>query len=125
MHKKIYFWAAFFWCSVISFFCLVQLNNVPLGNVSNVDKLVHAFFHFILTTLCFLFLKNEVKDSKSLKPVVFAFLFSLLFGIAIEIVQGLFTATRQSDVFDVLANISGALLSIILITLFRMFRKTT
>jgi VanZ family protein len=123
VRKQLYFWAALVWSGIITFFCLVQLNNVPLGNVSNLDKLVHAFFHFVLTTLCFLFLKSNSSNLNNLKPLLFSFLFSVFFGIAIEVAQNLLTETRQADVFDVLANMSGATLSIALIWLFNLNTK--
>ncbi|OAB28113.1 VanZ like family protein [Flavobacterium fryxellicola] len=123
MRKQLYFWAALVWSGIITFFCLVQLNNVPLGNVSNLDKLVHAFFHFVLTTLCFLFLKSRSFNLNNRKPLLFSFLFSVFFGIAIEVAQGLLTETRQADVFDVIANMSGATLSVLLCWLFSLNTK--
>ena len=123
MRKQLYFWAALVWSGIITFFCLVQLNNVPLGNVSNLDKLVHAFFHFVLTTLCFLFLKSRSFNLNNRKPLLFSFLFSVFFGIAIEVAQGLLTETRQADVFDIIANMSGATLSVLLCWLFSLNTK--
>jgi VanZ family protein len=123
VRKQLYFWAALVWSGIITFFCLVQLNNVPLGNVSNLDKLVHAFFHFVLTTLCFLFLKSRSFNLNNRKPLLFSFLFSVFFGIAIEVAQGLLTETRQADVFDVIANMSGATLSVLLCWLFSLNTK--
>ena len=123
MRKQLYFWTALIWSGIIAFFCLAQFNNVPLGNVSNLDKLVHAFFHFVLTTLCFLFLKSRANNVYSLKPLVLSFLFSVFFGIGIEIAQAVLTATRKADIFDVLANVSGATLSILLIILFGLNKK--
>ena len=124
MRKQLYFWAVLIWAGVITFFCLAKFNNVPLGNVANLDKVVHAFFYFVLTTFSFLFLKSRISDLNSLKPLIYSFLFSVFFGIGIEIAQGLFTETRQADVFDVLANTSGAGLSILLILLFGLNKKT-
>lgn len=121
--KQIFFFAALLWAGVIAFFCLVQLNNVPLGNVSNLDKLVHVFFHFVLTILCFLFFQKYTNDINSLKPIIVSFLFSVFFGIGIEIAQELLTTTRHADVFDVLANLSGATLGVAFILLFDLKAK--
>lgn len=93
-------------------FCLVQFNSVPLGTVSHLDKVVHAFFYFVLTFLLQLFL-NESKANWSKKAVKsYSFVSAILFGIVIELVQETCTATRHADVLDVLANSTGALLSI-------------
>jgi VanZ family protein len=123
--KQIYFFAALLWAGVIAFFCLIQLNNVPLGEVSNLDKLVHVFFHFVLTILCFLFVQKYTNAINSLKPILISLLFSVFFGIGIEIAQELFTTTRHADVFDVLANLSGAILGVAVIILFDLKTKFT
>ncbi len=123
--KQIYFLAALLWAGVIAFFCLIQLNNVPLGEVSNLDKLVHVFFHFVLTMLCFLFVQKYTNAINSLKPILISLLFSVFFGIGIEIAQELFTTTRHADVFDVLANLSGAILGVAVIILFDLKTKIT
>jgi len=123
--KQIYFLAALLWAGVIAFFCLIQLNNVPLGEVSNLDKLVHVFFHFVLTILCFLFVQKYTNAINSLKPILISLLFSVFFGIGIEIAQELFTTTRHADVFDVLANLSGAILGVAVIILFDFKTKFT
>lgn len=121
--KQLYFWAALLWTGVIAFFCLVQLNNVPLGEVSNLDKLVHVFFHFVLTVLCFLFFQKYTNALNSFKSIIISFLFSVFFGIGIEIAQELFTTTRHADVFDVLANLSGAILGVAVVILLDLKTK--
>lgn len=121
--KQLYFWAALLWTGVIAFFCLVQLNNVPLGEVSNLDKLVHVFFHFVLTVLCFLFFQKYTNALNIFKSIIISFLFSVFFGIGIEIAQELFTTTRHADVFDVLANLSGAILGVAVVILLDLKTK--
>lgn len=94
-----------------------------MGTVSNLDKLVHAFFHFVLTSFCFLFLKSHATDATSFKPLIVSFLFSVFFGIGIEIAQEVLTTTRHAEVFDVLANVSGATLTIVVVLLFGLNKK--
>lgn len=89
-----------------------------MGNVSNMDKIVHTFFHFVLTLLCFLYLKSWAKTVNNIKPIVVSFLFSVIFGIGIEIAQELLTSSRHAEVFDILANVSGATLAVTLIFIF-------
>lgn len=83
----------------------------------NFDKLGHLTFHFGITALWFLYFKK--KSGKSKSAMLKAFLFSLFFGITIEIAQALFTTTRQADVIDVAANCVGGLLAIGFILLFK------
>lgn len=115
--KQLFFWGALFWTGIIAFFSLVQLNNIPLGSISNIDKYVHAFFHFVFTSLWFLFFKKQIKGTSISKPLVFSLMLSIFFGIAIEILQELYTATRHADVFDILANLTGATIAVIVILL--------
>lgn len=112
MLKNIYLFSTIIWAVIISVFCLVQFNSVPLGTVSHLDKVVHAFFYFGLTFLLQLYLK-EVKAHWSKKALKrYSFVSAILFGIVIELIQETCTATRHADVLDVLANTTGALLSI-------------
>lgn len=94
-----------------------------MGTVSNLDKLVHAFFHFVLTFFCFMFLKSRTNNPNNYKPLIASFLFSVFFGLGIEIAQELFTTTRHAEVFDVLANVSGATLAVVLFLLFGLNTK--
>lgn len=117
--KQLYLVAALSWAGVIAFFCLVQLDTIPLGNVSNLDKLVHLFFHFVLTILWFLYLVKKINPINVRKAGLLAVLFSVFFGIAIEIVQEVFTLTRHGDVLDVFANVSGAICGVAVVILFQ------
>ncbi len=112
VHKQLYFVATLLWAGLIAFFCLIQIDTVPLGTVSNLDKVVHVFFHFVLTILCFSFFQKHTNSINTLKSLLVAFIFSFIFGISIEIAQDLCTTTRHADVFDVIANVSGAILGI-------------
>jgi VanZ family protein len=81
----------------------------------NTDKLGHMVFHFGITTLWYLYFKYKLVSAK--KALIQAFLFSFVYGILIEITQGLFTTTRSADILDVAANTTGALLVVTAILL--------
>jgi VanZ family protein len=121
--KKIFFLAALFWTGVILYFCLEDAKNIPRVNIQNIDKVIHAFFHFVFTTLWFLFLKKKFHSSDKFKPLALSFAFSLFFGISIELMQKFFTTTRSADVLDVLANLFGATLAIITILLVNRYKR--
>jgi VanZ family protein len=110
--KQIVFWIALFWTGVVLFLSLVQADKIPAVNIENLDKVVHAFFHFVFTSLWILFFKTQIKDPDSYKPYVISFLFSVLFGITVEMLQGQYTTTRKEDALDVLANLVGATLAV-------------
>lgn len=121
--KSFYFFAALLWSVIVAFFCLIQLNAVPFNGISNLDKGVHAFFHFVFTLLWFLFFQKQFNTVMNTKPLLVSLGLSVLFGISIEIAQELFTTTRHADVFDVLANTSGALIAVIAIAFFSKYIK--
>lgn len=81
----------------------------------NTDKFGHMVFHIGITTLWYLYFKYKFVNVK--KALVQAFLFSFVYGILIEIAQGLFTTTRSADILDVAANTTGALLVVTAILL--------
>lgn len=103
---------------MVLFLSLVQADKIPAVNIENLDKVVHAFFHFVFTSLWILFFKTQIKDPDSYKPYVISFLFSVLFGVTVEMLQGQYTTTRKEDALDVAANIVGATLAVFSIILY-------
>lgn len=106
-----YLCLAIFWSALIVFLCLVQLHNAPFKSVSNLDKLVHIFFHFVFTVLWFLYFQIQFSKQKYSKSLLISVLFSFSFGIAIEILQEYCTKSRRADFYDVFANLFGAILA--------------
>ena len=121
MLKQIFFYAALFWTGVILFFCLINANEIRQISIPNFDKVIHAGFHFVFTMLWFLFFKKKLESSNSFRPLAISFVLSFFFGIAIELMQQYFTETRTADVLDVLANLSGAALVIVVVVVLNKF----
>jgi VanZ family protein len=113
--KYIRFLIALFWAGVVAYFCLIKSSELPVVNIPNVDKCIHAFFHFVFTFVWFLFFRKQLKFKYFLRPLLFSLLFSFVFGICIEILQELFTTSRHADVSDVLANLTGAILAVLFV----------
>lgn len=116
--SKKYFISSIIWALIIAFLCLESSAGLPKVKVFGIDKIVHCGFHFVLTGLLFTFFWNNnfIKNNNSFLKK--AFLISLIYGILIEVAQQLFTTTRQADVLDVLANVTGAILAILSIKMF-------
>ena len=111
--NKYYFWLAISWTLFIVIMCLISSANIPKIEISGADKYVHAIIHILFTFLWFMsFLKFGIAFSKS---IFYAFLFSVAFGLLIEILQKTLTTTRQFDIFDIISNISGAVLTYIIV----------
>lgn len=115
--KQIYFCAALFWSGIILVSCLIKSNEIPQIEIPYIDKVIHSFFYFVFTLLWFLYFKKIFNDSNNSKPLVISFVFSLFFGIGIELLQQFVTDTRKADVIDVLANMTGATLTVVVIVL--------
>ena len=120
--KYLFLSLAIIWTFIVSFLCLVNFNDLPDIPVMHLDKLGHATFHFGITTLWFLYF-NSKQNGQLRKSVVTAFLFSLVYGFSIEVIQNLFTATRHGDVLDVLANVTGASIAVLLILIIASIAK--
>lgn len=102
-------------CSgVITYFCLTDSSNIPAVNFPSIDKIVHFCFHFGFTISWILFFKKELKGKApdDFKAYLISFIFSVFFGITIEILQSVLTTTRAADVTDILANALGALFGV-------------
>jgi VanZ family protein len=113
--KNVFFWAALIWTIVIAFLCLVSFNHIPRVGLSNSDKYAHFTFHFVFSGLWFLYFSHRKGNFNKVSTFLMVFLLSFFYGVAIEMMQDLFTETRKADVFDVLANAIGALIGLLVI----------
>ena len=120
--KKSVFGVATFWTLSIAFLCLAKFNDLPSFGVSGMDKYVHFTFHFVFTLLWSVYFRlvfNKI-EGKLLSKILLA---SLLYGIALEFLQNEFTATRKADVYDVIANFTGALVATIVMIAFSKWQQ--
>jgi len=122
-HKTLFLWLALLWTAIVTFFCLVDFNNLPKVGIIRYDKLGHFTFHFGITSLWFLYFRFQ-KLYTNHKALLTGFLVSLFYGITIEICQGLFTDTRKADIFDVFANMTGGTLAVVMILLIVRFNRS-
>lgn len=100
------------WTLVILIASLVSLGNMPSVEVPGKDKTIHFIFYFVLTLLWNFALQKKYKIW-SLKYIIVVSV--IIFGIIIEVLQGVLTKNRQADVYDVIANSAGALFALIII----------
>lgn len=115
MLKKLSFLAALCYTIALATVCLIRLTNLPDTGISFADKIFHFLAYGLLILLwyfTFLFTFN-LKDRKS---ILYALIFSVTFGIVIEVLQDTMTDSRALDVYDILANTLGAsLVSLLLL----------
>lgn len=91
----------------------------------NLDKIVHAVFHFFLVVLGVLFLKENSHKPLSIgKRVSYIIGFSIGYGVLIELLQSIMPFGRTAEVWDVLANLTGAIMGGLLIQRYRSLIDT-
>lgn len=98
---------------------LIKLNNVPDVGVDYGDKIFHFLAYCVLTILwfyTFLYNFNVIKR----KAIIIAALISVVFGIVIEILQETLTDSRAMDIYDVVANTLGTLLTLVVISVIKI-----
>lgn len=88
--------------SVLSF---AHLTDVPKLNTGYDDKIAH----FVLYAGLCLFWFMSLHTLKSKSSLVLASLLSIGFGLIIEILQGIVSIHRTTEVFDLVANCLGVL----------------
>ncbi len=81
---------------------------LPVG----ADKLVHLLIYVLMVCLWQLYLFQKNGGALTKTDLWAIFLGSLLYGIIIEILQGLLTDSRSPDIWDVVANLIGTLIGI-------------
>lgn len=97
---------------VISVLFFLPTTELPKVAISSADKIVHGLVYFLLVNLwmVYFYVKNGFRILW--KWVAILFFSILLYGIIVEIFQGLFTVSRRADIFDLIANVIGTLLGI-------------
>lgn len=89
---------------------LAPIVDPPKTEIPFADKIVHIVINaglFIIWSWCALTRTSKVSVKKSLCVL---FVYTLFYGILIEVLQEYFVPTRSADVFDVVANIFGLVL---------------
>ncbi|WP_418602417.1 VanZ family protein [Hwangdonia sp.] len=108
MLKKYALVLAVFYSLGLATVSLITLKNLPNVGINFADKIFHFIVYGVLAYLWFntFFFKFKYKKRKA---IFYAALFSIIFGIIIEVLQGSATASRHTDVYDAIANTLGVL----------------
>lgn len=83
--------------------------NIPY--IPYLDKIVHASMYFALMSALIFENRTILKGPKNYFILA---TIPLIFGAAIEMMQSLFTADRSGDIFDLMLNLAGIILSVLL-----------
>lgn len=107
------------WAAMILLLTLLPSASMPQlsiwSSLLSFDSFAHAFLFAILVFLMIVGLKKQFTYIKLRHYAIrIAFICSVAFGIAIELMQDFFVAGRHGDIIDVLADAIGCLIGIVL-----------
>ncbi|WP_369048018.1 VanZ family protein [Tenacibaculum sp. UWU-22] len=108
------FYIALFITLLILFLSLIRIGKLPI-NFSNIDKVEHTIAYSVLTLTWLIALKKQLSRKKTVFIVAFA---CIIYGIIIEILQGVLTSYRTFDYFDMIANSAGVLIALTIFLIF-------
>lgn len=103
MPKRILLILTICYTLVLAVFSLAAITSLPELWTNYDDKIYHIFAYVILVLLWY-FTLHRLKIAN---PIFIAALFSVIYGIIIEVLQGQFTVVRSLDILDILANCIG------------------
>lgn len=116
LNKYVFSILAIAWTLLITFLSLISLEGAPKLGFSFADKLVHGIVYFIFAIVWFFSFSKGITNGFFRKNAVIAStIFAILYGISVEIMQETLVSNRQGDWKDVIANIVGTILAILLI----------
>ncbi len=87
---------------------LISFNPSHIITVHFSDKIVHVFGYCLLTLSWLIAYKLKTKQ---LKFSILISVFVFVYGIIIEVLQGILTNNRQLDLYDIFANFVGIIVA--------------
>lgn len=107
-----------FWLLFIAAACLIPSRNIPKSPYFTFDKLFHTIIFACLTFQLMVGLKKQFTFIRlRYQAVPFTIIFSICYGLLMELLQGLFLSDRSFDFMDVLANSVGVIIGWVFFTL--------
>ncbi len=113
LNKRVFPFLAVTYTIALAAICLVKNDRLPYFGTNYEDKIYHLVAYAIL---CFLWYK--VFESKKINyPILIAFIVSIIYGTIIEVLQGQLTTTRDASIGDIAANVVGAVIISLILTI--------
>ena len=97
---------------LLLFFTLATPSRLGDSELYNYDKLGHFMLFFIWTFIFGLFMISLKNEHASL---LFIFITGSVFGITIEILQGIVPFDRNPNIYDAIADVAGSLTAAIML----------
>jgi len=119
MKKLLAFWKTVTWTVFMLVLFLIPSQDIPGSReIPNLDKVVHVAFFMIFTFLFMLDLL-KIKGLKSILPayIITTILVVLFIAIMIELLQDNMNLGRDGDINDILYDLAGFILGMLLLIL--------
>ena len=115
------YWKAIGWSLLVILVSILPAEEIPgikFEIIPHFDKVVHFIMYAILTIL--ILQKNHVLFGKIRQTtlLIFTALYAFFLGFFLELIQNCFLIGRIFDIFDVMANTIGILVSIVFFKIF-------
>ena len=95
----------------------INFNPIP---VANGDKIGHCIAYLGFATVWFMvFYFSERWRYNWNQSLIRSAIFAILYGILMEIAQNVLTNYRMSEFYDVLANVSGTILAVLILSVLK------
>jgi VanZ family protein len=121
---RIFLIVAVVYTLVIATLSLIPLGRISVGGFNPTDKMLHTAAYFILTLLWLFYYLMKKAEFRNYKWEFFNIsALVIVFGMLIEVLQGVLTSYRQPDWVDILANSIGALIAFLFCVVFLNFLK--
>lgn len=121
---KITLFVASLYTILLTVSSLVKLGKISVGSFNPTDKLLHLGAYFGLVALWKVYFMQKNRPQATYKVNLFKIAgLSILFGMLIEVLQGVLTSYREPDWYDILANTAGILLAVLIFLLFEKSLK--
>lgn len=119
MGRNYFLYIAIFFTIAITLGSLLSLEGIEQPKVQFFDKLVHIGGYFVLSLSWLLAFQSKIEI---LKQAILVSGLVFVYGIVIEVLQGVLTNYRQADFYDMFANLLG--IGIGLLVFMLVFKKT-
>ena len=126
MSRVFYYWKTIIWSVIMLIIFLFPADNLSKApSIPALSEMVHIFMFAVFT---WFFVRDRFVASSLNRPLrqnyISAIIFSLLFGVTIELLQYLSGLGRTAEFFDIVFDLAGSLLSTGLIILFFSIRRS-
>ena len=110
------YWKSILCSIIIIILCFIPGDELPQPDlaVPYLDKIIHFSFYFALSFI----IQHEIKNKIKLRNHLFIFIYAMVLGGCIELIQENLIVERGGDFLDLIADLLGAIIAFVVFKLF-------